>query len=703
MTNYDDGNGLADLIPHLVWIADAAGNPVWFNRRWYEYTGAIAQGAPESTTWHRFVHPDALDQVVRRWQHALATGEPYEMEYPLRGAHGSYRTFLARAVPIRDERGRIVRWFGTNTDLDEFDRSREAQLDEMRLLDIVNSTGQALVSQLDLQTLLQQITDAATELSGGQFGAFFYNVTDEQGESYMLYTLSGAPREAFSKFGHPRATPLFGPTFRGEAPIRIDDVLEDPRYGQWGPHRGMPKGHLPVRSYLAVPVVSRAGDVIGGLFFGHPEVGVFNERTERVITGIVGQAAVALDNARLYDAVKRAAEERERLLAAEQAARTEAEHASRMKDEFLATLSHELRTPLSAIVGWSHILQTGNATPEDVARGADVIGRNARAQAKLVEDLLDMSRIVAGNVRLDVQPTDLTPVATAAVEAVTPAADAKGIRIRRIVDPRAGPVQGDPHRLQQVIWNLLSNAVKFTPKNGGVELVVARVNSHVEITVSDNGMGIEREFLPFVFDRFRQADAKTTRAFGGLGLGLSIVRQLVELHGGTIHAASSGAGQGATFVVELPLAPSRNFSDQAESSQLPLCAAEGMNLEGLTVLVVDDEADARELLRHLLEQRHAKVVTADDAASGLARLDHQVPDLIVSDIGMPGTDGYGFMREVRRRPAERGGRTPAVALTAFARSQDRTHAIMAGYQAHVAKPFEAQELLATIASLAGRL
>ncbi|MBW3550567.1 MAG: response regulator [Proteobacteria bacterium] len=688
----------------MVWIADAVGNPVWFNRRWYEYTGASVQGGPEPTSWHRFVHPDALDRVVRRWEDALATGEPYEMQYPLRDAHGSYRTFLARAVPIHDEAGRIVRWFGTNTDLDEFDRSREAQQEEMRLLDIVNSTGQALVSQLDLQTLLQQITDAATELSGAQFGAFFYNVTDEQGESYMLYTLSGAPREAFSKFGHPRATPLFGPTFSGEAPIRIDDVLEDPRYGQWGPHRGMPKGHLPVRSYLAVPVISRAGDVIGGLFFGHPEVGVFTERTERVITGIVGQAAVALDNARLYDAVKRAAEERERLLAAEQAARTEAEHASRMKDEFLATLSHELRTPLSAIVGWSHILQTGNATPEDVARGADVIGRNARAQAKLVEDLLDMSRIVAGNVRLDVQPTDLTPVATAAVEAVTPAADAKGIRIRRIVDPRAGPVQGDPHRLQQVIWNLLSNAVKFTPKNGSVELVVARVNSHVEITVSDNGMGIEREFLPFVFDRFRQADAKTTRAFGGLGLGLSIVRQLVELHGGTIHAESSGAGQGATFVVELPLAPSRNFSDQAESSQRPLCAAEGMNLEGLTVLVVDDEADARELLRHLLEQRHAKVVTADDAASGLARLDQQIPDLIVSDIGMPGrTDGYGFMREVRRRPAERGGRTPAVALTAFARSQDRTHAIMAGYQAHVAKPFEAQELLVTIASLAGRL
>jgi PAS domain S-box-containing protein len=314
-------------------------------------------------------------------------------------------------------------------DITERRHAEEALRDETRVLELVNKTGASLASTLDLQSLVQAVTDAATQLSGAKFGAFFYNTTDERGDAFMLYALSGAPREAFDKLGHPRATPLFGPTFKGDGPILCDDVLKDPRYGKMGPHAGMPHGHLPVRSYLAVPVVSRSGEVIGGLFFSHPETGVFTERSERIISGVAAQAAVAIDNARLYEAAQNAAREREMLLASERSARTEAERMSEMKDEFLATLSHELRTPLSAILGWSHILQRGTANEADLRKGLDVIERNARVQAQLIEDLLDMNRITSGKVRLDIQPVDPLTFIEAALETVRPAADAKGIRL----------------------------------------------------------------------------------------------------------------------------------------------------------------------------------------------------------------------------------------------------------------------------------
>jgi PAS domain S-box-containing protein len=693
---------LADTMPQLVWIADAEGGIYWYNRRWYEYTGATAEQMARPDGWHAMHDPQLLPQVVERWRRSLDTGEPFEMEFPLRGADGRFRTFLTRANPIRDADGGILRWFGTNTDLESIDRSRKALEEETRILDLVNTTGQALVSQLDLDALLQQVTDAATELSGAQFGAFFYNATSAEGDAYLLYTLTGAAREDFDRFGNPRATPLFGPTFRGEPAIRLDDVTRDPRYGRMGPHHGMPPGHLPVRSYLAVPVISRSGEVIGGLFFGHSEVGVFTERAERVVTGIAAQAAVAIDNARLYEAVKRGAQERERLLEAEQAARGEAERASLMKDEFLSTLSHELRTPLNAVLGWAQILQRGQCKPEDLSHGVDTIARNARAQAKLIDDLLDMSRIVSGKVRLDVQPTDLGQVVDAAMEAIRPSADARGLRLHRVVDPQASPVAGDPARLQQVVWNLLSNAVKFTPRGGSVNVVVARVASHVEITVSDSGAGISPDFLPFVFERFRQADSSIARAHGGLGLGLSIVRQLTELHGGSVHVESAGEGQGSTFVVRLPRAAQRPAGVPEADGAGESVAEPQVDLAGVRVLVVDDEADTRDVLRHLLDQYQAQVSTADSAAEALALVQDDCPDVMISDIGMPGTDGYELIRQIRRLPAERGGHVPALAMTAFARSQDRTMAMMAGYQAHVAKPFDVHELLATIASLVRR-
>ena len=599
------------------------------------------------------------------------------------------------------EHGRV--W--TYRDVSDRQRSEGRLLEERGVLEMLDRTGKAIAGTLEIEALLQLITDTATELSGAQFGAFFYNTVDASGEAFQLYVLSGAPRAAFERFGHPRATPLFGPTFHGEGPICIPDVLADPRYGQWAPHHGMPPGHLPVRSYLAMPVHSRHAEVIGGLFFGHSRPGVFGEHATRVVAGVAAQASIAIDNARLYERVRASAHENQVLAEAERSARGEAERISRMKDEFLATLSHELRTPLNAILGWSQILLSGKANAEQSAQGLETIARNAKAQTRLIEDLLDMHRIISGKVRLDVQNTDLAAVVEAAVESVLPAAQAKDIRLRKIIDPRGGPVSGDPNRLQQVVWNLLSNAIKFTPKGGKVDVLLERVNSHLEITVADSGDGIAPEFLPHVFDRFRQADSSTTRRYGGLGLGLSIVRQLVELHGGSVRAKSPGEGEGSVFMVALPLAPLRHDSSREHpaSGDAPLLPSLVVDLSGVRVLIIDDEPDARELIRNVLRESGAEVIAAAGAREALELVPLQRPDLIVSDIGMPDLDGYQFIRELRRLPVAAGGLTPAVALTAFARSEDRTRAIVAGYQMHIAKPIEPQELLAVVASIAGRI
>ncbi|MDB6060923.1 MAG: two-component hybrid sensor and regulator [Verrucomicrobiaceae bacterium] len=583
----------------------------------------------------------------------------------------------------------------------------KALREESRILELINSTGTILTSQLDLSALVQSLTDAATQLSEAKFGAFFYTRTDADGDVFTLFALSGAPRAAFEKFGHPRATALFGPTFHGDAPIRCADILLDPRYGTLGPHFGMPPGHLPVRSYLAVPVISRNGHVIGGLFFGHTEVGIFTERTERLIVGIAAQASVAIDNAQLYEATKQAADEREILLASERAARANAERMSAMKDEFLATLSHELRTPLSAILGWTHVLRTTSFSQADVDTGLETIERNARVQTRLIEDLLDMSRITSGKVRLDIQPIQPVSVIETAIESIRPAADAKGIRLKKMLDPSAGPISGDPNRLQQVIWNLLSNAIKFTPKGGQVHVVLGRVNSHIEISVADTGIGLTEDFLPFAFDRFRQADASLTRRHGGLGIGLSIAKDLVELHGGSISVKSAGENSGATFTVSLPLSvihpplysEMRNHPRAANDASLTF---QPLDLSGLKVLVVDDEPDARNLVKRLLMECNAEVFTAGTAEEALLFITVERPQVLVSDIGMPDVDGYELLRRVRALGEANGGQIPAIALTAFARSEDRTRALRAGFLVHVAKPVEASELVATVATVVGR-
>jgi PAS domain S-box-containing protein len=403
---------------------------------------------------------------------------------------------------------------------------------------------------------------------------------------------------------------------------------------------------------------------------------------------------------------KRAEQEREQLLEREREARGHAEHASRLKEDFLATLSHELRTPLTAIFGWAQLLEQGNRDPAALSEGLAAISRNARAQTQLIEDLLDMSRIASGKLRLEVQRIDLSDVVSAAVESVRPAAEARNIRLARVLDSSRTVVSGDPHRLQQVVWNLLSNAIKFTPKGGRVQVVLQRINSHAELSIIDNGQGIAPSFLPHVFERFRQADASTTRGAGGLGLGLSIVKQLVELHGGTVAAHSAGEGKGATFTVALPLAvthlaapaPPQGLSEPPAGETLA-----DVTLEGVTVLVVDDEPDTRSMIQRTLESCKATVLLAQSSEEAVQRVRRDRPDVIVSDIGMPGQDGYALMRAVRSLPPEQGGETPAAALTAYARAQDRRQALFAGYQSHVVKPADPAELVTVVASLAGRL
>jgi PAS domain S-box-containing protein len=698
--NEEELRALADSIPQLAWIANCEGAMIWYNARWYDYTGTTPQQM--AADWRAAYPAECLPQMTRHWSASLRSGQPFEMEFPIRGADGQFRWFLTRANPVRDRAGRLLRWLGTSTDVDQVKRVQEALRDESNVLELLNRSGTALARTLDLRALLQEITDAATRLSGARVGAFFYN-----GAPGAAPTLCGADAAPFGQYCGARAASLFEPGRRLDGALRSADLRRDARYARLAPHWGQ-AGMAPLRSYLALAVTARSGAVLGALFLGHPEPAMFNARTERIIGAIAAQAAIALDNTRLYEAARQAAEERKVLLDSERGARTEAERSCQMKDEFLATLSHELRTPLSAILGWSQVLRRGTRDQADLHRGLQTIERNARAQAQLIEDLLDMSRITSGKVRLEMHTLAPAALVEAAVEALRPAAEAKHIRVEQRIDPDTGAVAGDPSRLQQVIWNLLSNALKFTPMQGRVQIAVRPAGAlHVEISIADNGVGIAPEFLAHVFERFRQGDASTTRQHGGLGLGLAIVKHLVEQHGGTVAARSAGAGLGACFTLQLPLATEAAppLGAAAGYAPLPNLAAGDMTLQdlsGLKVLVVDDEADARELIKRILSDCHAEVYTAASAAQALHLLLKERPALLLSDIGMPDIDGFELLALARALGPARGGDLPAIALTAFARSEDRLRALEAGFAAHVSKPVEPSQLIAAAAAFAPR-
>ena len=650
--------------------------------RMFGYTAAEAIGRSV-----RMLIPEELQDEEDVVLAKIRAGEKVDHYETVRQRKDGTRLHISLTVsPIRNERGEIVGASKVARDVTERMRLLIAAAEHATNTEKLNEVGAVGSSALDRETIVQKVTDIATELTHAQFGAFFYNVTDpESGDSYMLYTLSGAPREAFAKFPAPRATAVFAPTFYGEGPVRLNDVTQDPRHGRSAPFHGMPPGHLPVRSYLAVPVKGVKGEVLGGLFFGHSEAGVFTKQHERLALGVAAWASVALENARLY---------------------SEAQVANRMKDEFLAVLSHELRTPLNAIVGYSRLLRGGILSGDKAERGLETLERNATWLTQIVEDVLDVSRIVSGKIRLDVQPVELPLIVDNAVATIQPAADAKAVRVQTIVDPRVGPVSGDPGRLQQVVWNLVSNAVKFTPKNGRVQVRLERVNSQIEIVVSDTGMGISSEFLPYVFERFRQAEVGTTRKTGGLGLGLAIVRHIVEMHGGTVEVSSAGEGKGATFRVRLPVmivhpeaAQTRREHPRTERRE----ALTGLgDLTGVRVFAIDDEEDALTLLRVVLEAAGAEVTTLNSPVTALERIAEVNPHVLVVDLGMPEMDGFELITRLRKSKNQAVRRIPAAALTAFARSEDRTKALRSGFELHLSKPVDPGELVASVATLARR-
>lgn len=442
-----------------------------------------------------------------------------------------------------------------------------------------------------------------------------------------------------------------------------------------------------LRSAIVVPLVGRES-VFGAITVAYADSGrTYTEEDREFLDDFSRRIAAAVDNARLF--------------AAEQRARAAADVANRAKDEFLATVSHELRTPLNAILGWSRMVVGGRMEPERQRAGLEAIERNATAMAQLINDLLDVSRIASGKLRLEPEWIDPAAAVASAIDSMRPAAVAKEIELRTSLDPRAGPILVDATRLQQIVWNLVSNAVKFTPRGGRVEIALHRADSSVELLIADGGIGISREFLPHVFDPFRQADASPTRTHGGLGLGLAITRHLVELHGGRIEAHSEGEGRGATFLVVLPIAP-RNadaFRDSRASHDDLARARPVPSLSGVRVLAVDDDADARELVRQSLELAGASVDTAPSAAAALEKFQQKVPDVLVCDIGMPGEDGCTLIAKVRKLPLESGGAVPAAALTAYTRPEDRRKILDAGFTLHLAKPIDPSELVAVVATL----
>jgi PAS domain S-box-containing protein len=568
-----------------------------------------------------------LDEKARSQLMSTGLQTPYEKEYLRRD--GTRVPVLVATTDVDVERKIFVSFVIDLTHQKKTERERIASFDREREAraeaELLNRVGLTLSAELDADRLIAAIIEAAVEITGARLGEFREKLDPGFAESANL------------------------------------------------------------RSFIDVPVLGRSGETVGSFIFGHPEPNRFNKHHERVVRGLAAQAAVAMDNARLY----RANED----------ARREAEAASRTKDEFLAIVSHELRTPLNAILGWSQLLRSGTFAPEQAEHGLETLERNARVQAQLIDDLLDVSRITSGKLRLEMQRLDPLLAVESALESVRPASEAKEIEIRKSIHAIGGGlVFGDAGRLQQIVWNLLSNAIKFTPRGGKLYLGVHLAPQGLEISVGDNGLGIRAEFLPLVFERFRQADASSTRQFGGLGLGLAIVRHLVELHGGTVRAESPGIGHGATFTVTLPVVFP---SESSPGPQIFRHAIDETRLSGVRVLVVDDDPDTRELLSLMLAEAHAIVETAGSVQEALRAMVQTLPHVLISDIGMPNEDGYELIRRIRKLSSEQGGAIPAIAVTAFVRREDRLRALQEGFQAHVGKPVEPDALRTLVAQLAG--
>ena len=592
-------------------------------------------------------------------------------------------------------------------------KNQELENANLTRLEMLLSLGQKLATEHEPKQVLMDFCSSARYIMGANEAAvgIFNGHADKL---KYFFSCSTKDTDAVAQTGPPSViTKALKHIVARRQTIRLNDADDLLR-----PHG---KTSELVQSFVGAPILS-SGIVRGWLYLLN-KIGAddFSDADERLAATLATQVAVAYDNAVLYSEAqqhaselqleiaerKQAELERAKLLVREQAARAEAERANRTKDEFLATLSHELRTPLSAILGWSHLVRTGKLDDSNMARAFETIERNARSQSQLIDDLLDVSRIITGKLKIEPQNVDICSVIDGAVEAVRPAFETKKIQLETELDASGNFVSGDANRLQQIFWNLLSNSIKFTPEGGNVVVSARRNGSNVVVSVSDSGIGITPEFLPYIFDRFRQADGSTTRVHGGLGLGLSIVKHLVELHGGRIQVESEGNDKGSTFKVSLPLAREWTMnkhkgSDAAETDGNGLPADVTSLLNGLRIMVVDDEVDARDLVSAIVTKCGGEVACCESAEEALKRFRKWKPDILVSDIGMPGEDGYSLLRKLRKLKLKLAKQVPAIALTAYATDEDRARSYAAGFQTHITKPIEPQALIRTIAGALGR-
>jgi signal transduction histidine kinase/DNA-binding response OmpR family regulator len=650
-------------------------SPDWGEMRQLDGRRFIADTLEPNRGWmEKYIHPDDRAKVRAAIDEAIRSKKIFELEHRVFRVGGSLGWTQSRAIPLLDGAGEIVEWIGAAADVTARKRAEDALREEARMLETLNRVGRMLAAETDLEKTVQAVTDAATAVSGARFGAFFYNVKKDAGESYLLFTISGAPREAFEKFGMPRNTAVFAATFGGTGTVRVDDITKDPRYGHNAPHHGMPQGHLPVVSYLAVPVVSQANEVIGGLFLGHPEPGVFTARAERLVESIAAQAAVAFDKAQLY-------EQRAQLVG-------KLQEADRHKDEFLATLSHELRNPLAPLRNALHLLRASEG--EASAPIHDIMDRQLEHLVRLVDDLLEVSRISRGVLDLRRERIDVSEVVRNAVETSRPHIDAGRHQLELELPPERIWLDGDPVRLAQILSNLLNNAAKYTDPGGRIALSVRRADGAVTISVRDDGPGVPPDLLPHIFVMFSRGDRKSARQQGGLGIGLALSRRLAGMHGGSLDLKDNGPGQGAEFVVTLP----------AASEQEPVVSSDARvaaSLPARRVLVVDDNRDSADSLAMVLQLLGADARVARDGPEALEAYESYAPAVVLLDIGMPGMDGYEVAREIRRRHPER--RAALVALTGWSQDEDRQRAREAGFDRHLVKPADIGALRTLLSSL----
>ncbi|AKI98556.1 Chemotaxis protein methyltransferase CheR [Archangium gephyra] len=670
----------------IIWATPPSGEFVEEQPGWSAFTGQPREQY-QGWGWLEAVHPEDRERSVRSWEDALSTRTSFQVEHRLRHHDGSYRHMLARAVPVLEKDGSVREWVGAHRDIT---RQRQGEAERERLLareqhHAVQLQGLAsaalVISEAEsVEHVLKAITEQAREVIGAHQAVT--SLTLEGNWSQAIHSVSMSDKyAAWREWKQSReGTGIYSWVCRLNLPIRLTQT-ELESHAAWrafGRHTGK---HPPLRGWLAAPLVGRDGRNLGLIQLSDRYEGDFSSEDEAILVQLARMASVAIENTRLM---------------------AETQAANRAKDEFLAVMSHELRTPLTAVLGWTQMLRNRQNDAKAVEKGLGVIERNARTLAQLIEDVLDVSRIITGKLTLVRRGVELVGVVQAAVEVVKPHAEQKGVSLALEVDVGGNGTAmlvGDPGRLQQVCWNLLVNAVKFTPAGGRVHVRVERNERDLWVRVTDTGKGIQADSLPHLFERFWQADGSATREHGGLGLGLAIVHHLVGLHGGQVRAESAGEGKGSTFTVTLPVPA---VLPEAKAEALPGAEAPEVRLDGVTVLLVEDAPDARELIALMLRERGAVVGTASTAAEALERLRESMPDVLVSDIGLPGEDGHSLLRKVRAWAEARDQWVPAIALTAYASAEDARKAYRAGFQVHLAKPLEPGTLVEAVARLAGR-